>query len=282
MKNTDKHIDRLLSGYEVPATKSRREAWEQLNRKISANEKLPKRQPVRRINFAYYLTGAAAAAVILVLVLFNFFRPKEEFSNKQMAIQETILPDSSQVVLKTNSKIEYHERLIDGARLVNLDGEAFFSVTKGKKFQVDFPGGNLHVLGTKFNIRAYSEDMGRVDCFEGSVKLKINQQDIVLTKGQAVSFSPDHIEGPFEIKADNLTGITDNLYHWSDRPLQEILSLICAREGYQLSASESILEKRFTGSLNLTNGKQALTILTKAMNLDYNLTKNQLKIVESN
>jgi len=282
MKHPDKHIDRLLSGYEVPAKKSKREAWEQLNRRISKNEKPTKRQPVRRINLAYYLSGAAAAAVILTLVLFNFFRPKEEFSNTQLSIQETLLPDSSQVVLKTNSRIEYHERLIDGARLVSLEGEAFFAVTKGKKFQVDFPGGNLQVLGTKFNIRAYSEDIGRVDCFEGSVKLKINQQDLVLTKGQAVSFSPDHIDGPFEIKADNPNGVTDNLYHWTDRPLKEILSLICAREGYQLSASETILQKRFTGSLNLTNGKQALTILTKAMNLNYKLTNNQLKIVESN
>ena len=282
MKDPDKNIERLLSGYEVPATKSKREAWEQLNRKISENEKPTKHQPVRRINFAYYISGAAAAAVILILMLFNFFRPTEEFNNTQMAVKETVLPDSSQVVLKTNSKIEYHERLLDGARLVDLEGEAFFAVTKGKKFQVDFPGGNLHVLGTKFNIRAYSEDIGRVDCFEGSVKLKINKQDIVLTKGQAVSFSPDHIEGPFEINAENLTGITDNLYHWTDRPLKEILELICAREGYQLSASETVLAKRFTGPLNLTNGKQALTILTKAMNLDYKLTNNQLKIVESN
>ncbi|WP_163708042.1 FecR family protein [Mangrovibacterium lignilyticum] len=275
----EKDIRKLVSGYKVPATKTKAEAWEQLTRKISEKEQ-PKKEKIRRL--PYYISAAAAAAILVIFFSLNSLQPVQKAQNTQLAAQQTILPDSSTVVLKTNSSIKYHERLIDGARLVKLDGEAFFEVTKGKKFQVDFPGGEIEVLGTKFNIQAYSKNVGRVDCYEGAVRLTINKNEFLLTRGKAISFTPNSIDGPFDFSTDVVTNISNNLYHWADRPLREILTLICAREGYQLQASETILGKRFTGSLNLNNSKLALTILTKAMNLDYDLTNKQLSIVENN
>lgn len=279
MKRQDLDIDKQVSGYQVPATKSKAEAWDELSRKLDSDQK-QKTPQKRTIKLAYWV-GAAAASLIFMALLFGLLAKNDDTTLvAQRETQQTLLPDSTQVTLKRNTKVEYQKRLIDGARLVSMQGEAFFEVTKGNKFIVDFPGGKLKVLGTKFNIQSYTPKTGRVECYEGSVALEINKEKIVLTKGQAVNFTPKTLEGPFLFEAKEKLALPDNLYRWTDRSLEEILVLICAREGYRLKASPQVLQQRFSGVLNLSNSQQALTILTKAMNLEYQLNNNKLEVFE--
>lgn len=279
MKRQDLDIDKQVSGYQVPATKSKAEAWDELSRKLDSDQK--QRTPQKRTIKLAYWVGAAAASLIFMALLFGLLAKNDDTTLvAQRETQQTLLPDSTQVTLKRNTKVEYQKRLIDGARLVSMQGEAFFEVTKGNKFIVDFPGGKLKVLGTKFNIQSYTPKTGRVECYEGSVALEINKEKIVLTKGQAVNFTPKTLEGPFLFEAKEKLALPDNLYRWTDRSLEEILVLICAREGYRLKASPQVLQHRFSGVLNLSNSQQALTILTKAMNLEYQLNNNKLEVFE--
>lgn len=279
MKRQDLDIDKQVSGYQVPATKSKAEAWDELSRKLDSDQK--QRTPQKRTIKLAYWVGAAAASLIFMALLFGLLAKNDDTTLvAQRETQQTLLPDSTQVTLKRNTKVEYQKRLIDGARLVSMQGEAFFEVTKGNKFIVDFPGGKLKVLGTKFNIQSYTPKTGRVECYEGSVALEINKEKIVLTKGQAVNFTPKTLEGPFLFEAKEKLALPDNLYRWTDRSLEEILVLICAREGYRLKASPQVLQQRFSGVLNLSNSQQALTILTKAMNLEYQLNNNKLEVFE--
>ena len=44
-------------------------------------------------------------------------------------------------------------------RSVNLDGEGFFKVAKGSKFDVETSAGTVSVVGTQFNVKNRKDDM---------------------------------------------------------------------------------------------------------------------------
>lgn len=84
------------------------------------------------------------------------------------------LPDSSEVWLNVDSKLEYSTDYNATNRSLKLKGEAFFKVTKGKKypFTVDAKGFQAKAVGTEFTVSAY-DDEPRASVFlkEGIVEL---------------------------------------------------------------------------------------------------------------
>ncbi|MDR0262875.1 MAG: DUF4974 domain-containing protein [Sphingobacterium sp.] len=87
-----------------------------------------------------------------------------------------VLPDGTQVWLNAMTKIRYPITFQAHIREVNLEGEAFFEVTKvlnGDKrvpFIVKTGGQSLEVLGTAFNISNYNQQVVTT-LTEGKVKL---------------------------------------------------------------------------------------------------------------
>lgn len=278
MKQDKLNIDKLLSGYKIPGTKNKSEAFAQLASQIDSKQKT--RHPKNHRKIIYWAGSAAAAAIIAIVFLLNGMLTGQKYQNDQLAAQKTQLPDNSTVSLKANTSLQYSRNLLDGTRTVDLKGEAFFEVTKGKTFKVNFPGGKLQVLGTKFNIRSYNHEFGQVDCYEGSVKLEVLNKTVVLSKGQAIRYNSTTVEGPFNFDVQEAMKIPDETYKWTNRPLSEVLTFISSRAGYELVASPAVLDLRFTGSLNLTNNKIALTILSKAMHFKFELKGKKLIIRE--
>jgi len=70
------------------------------------------------------------------------------------------LPDGSEIWINAGSTIKYPNELGGPERLVHLDGEAYFSVIKdeSRPFIVRTKALSVKVLGTKFNVKAYSCD----------------------------------------------------------------------------------------------------------------------------
>lgn len=85
-----------------------------------------------------------------------------------------VLPDSSRVWLNAESTLQYPESF-DGKkqREVYLKGEGYFEVTKDAEhpFMVKTDALKTQVLGTSFNVRAYSGNDTQVTLLKGSVKV---------------------------------------------------------------------------------------------------------------
>ncbi len=111
---------------------------------------------------------------------------------------DIILSDGTHVFLNSGSSIKYPIQFIEGSsRKVFLEGEAFFDVTKDEKhpFLIEAQGLDVKVLGTKFNIAAYPEDINtEVVLVEGSVSLNPSedkskdQQGFILKPGSKGTF----------------------------------------------------------------------------------------------
>lgn len=273
MKHTEEHIEQRLRTFKVPAGRSHEEAWELLSQKLD-------RQPAQRPApvLRYWIAGAVAAVILVFLGLFQsgIFAP---VTRTQTAVQQTVwLPDSSMVMVNSRSRLTANYQLIGGKRQLKLDGEAYFKVKKGKPFQVSFPGGKLQVLGTEFNVIAYSPDDIRVDCATGKVKVALNNQLITLTKGQGVHLRAGELKGPYTIDQAEIENRLHGIYTWNEEPLDEIFAYIGNRFGYTVSVAPSLQKRNFSGTFTLNSLQQSLEVLSGAMQINYTIDDSLKRI----
>jgi len=132
-------------------------------------------------NFKNLYKYAAVLLVLLTTSYFLFFNNTESY-NTQFAETKTFnLPDNSEVILNANSNIEFNKKNWEDSRELTLNGEAYFKVSKGKKFDVNTEVGTISVLGTQFNVKERANYF-EVKCFEGIVKVDYDNTSKELTK----------------------------------------------------------------------------------------------------
>lgn len=131
----------------------------------------------------------AAVLILGLSVLFyfsdTFFRTSEVIYTTGIGeTREIILPDNSVVNLNAKSSIAFSEDNWEDKRLIKLEGEAFFSVQKGERFEVITNSGTVTVLGTQFNVKDRNE-FYEVVCYEGKVQVTANASPVQLTAKQS-------------------------------------------------------------------------------------------------
>jgi transmembrane sensor len=77
---------------------------------------------------------------------------KQTFNNTN-AVRRVMMEDGTVITLKPNSSIEYPDKFSDHDRRIQLNGEAFFDVSKDKNrpFIISTSAVTVKVLGTSFN-----------------------------------------------------------------------------------------------------------------------------------
>lgn len=151
-------------------SKSKEDIWEDIYSKIELQDddnSFSRKGALINIRIFY---GIAASILLLlgtVLMLRYYSNSNYCPEGEQLSVK---LPDGSSVTLNSNSSITYYPLWWNFSRKVNLTGEAFFDVEKGKDFIVASAYGRTVVLGTSFNVYA-REYTYRVTCFTGMVKV---------------------------------------------------------------------------------------------------------------
>ena len=135
------------------------------------NKRLLDESKVLQLNpFRRFMKVAAVAAVLIVGSYFYLNTLNETVSTQYAEHANVTLPDASEIALNVDSEISYSKKNWDDDRKVDLKGEAFFKVAKGKKFTVATKAGEVTVLGTQFNVE-HRDDFFEVSCFEGLVSV---------------------------------------------------------------------------------------------------------------
>lgn len=117
------------------------------------------------------------AAVVLILVGIHFFGRAEQEGYQTLYVPsgqraELTLPDGTKVWLNSHTRLVY-PLAFGKVRTVELDGEAYFTVVHNEQpFIVKAGDLDVQVLGTEFNVKAYSiSSKQKIDLLKGSVKL---------------------------------------------------------------------------------------------------------------
>jgi transmembrane sensor len=100
---------------------------------------------------------------------------------------QVTLPDGTQVWLNSASVLKFPAIFKGKRRVVELDGEAYFAVSKNKKmpFVVHTKDQDIEVLGTHFNVNSYADESAtKTTLLEGSVKIVSQANQVTLIPGQ--------------------------------------------------------------------------------------------------
>ncbi|MDR1224967.1 MAG: FecR domain-containing protein [Tannerella sp.] len=231
---------------------------------------------------------ASTAAIVLLMVgLWNYLGG-EAGNNAMNTVNvpagknvNIVLPDGSSVWLNARTKMEYPSSFEKGKREIRLDGEAYFEVSYDKKrpFIVRTKDYDVEVLGTKFNLQAYSFlDRTVTSLMEGSVKLSLSTE-----KSNTLSLKP-HQLAYFENGGYVIKPIEDyNPYRWKE-------GLICFdnisfpeimkefERYYEVRIfieNETVMNYLCTGKFRLSDGVDyALRILQKNVLFNYEREEN--------
>lgn len=141
---------------------------------------------------------------------------------------KVILPDGTEVWLNAESTIKFPSAFNQGARRVELEGEAYFKVAHNaqKPFTVSTKRMDVRVLGTEFNLRCYETSAPLVSLVKGSVEVMDaggNASKCRLKPGQGAWFDGKGRLHVSEIDTYGVTQWTDGFFYFDDSTLHDIL-----------------------------------------------------------
>lgn len=183
----------FLGRYKEPDVEK---AEEKLLRRIK-DENTRKRHVLRIEHFVRYAAVITVLLAMATFVSWYFISSHEDWKLIQTAAGETkniILDDGTKVWLNENTTLKYPEKFLGKERILEMDGEAYFEVTKNKHrpFIVEGKSMQIEVLGTKFNFKNRSGYcMAEASLLEGEIKARGNNDEgmILLSPGQRVELN---------------------------------------------------------------------------------------------
>ena len=221
-------------------------------------------------------------AAVLVIGLGLFFTAKTLVTQTEMAKNGKTeifqLPDASEVTLNSGSEIEYEKWNWSSKRSLQLQGEAFFKVTKGKKFDVCTDVGKVTVVGTQFNVKARGTRF-EVACFEGKVKVKNGTQTVFLTAGMSVAFENGQIIA--SVKAnDSSPSWMNGQISFNSENIDAVIAELERQYDIAIIKQNITTDLKFTGTIPANNLEIALQIVASTYNFEYHNTgKNSVTFI---
>jgi len=251
-------------------------AFEKLMSDKGANAKV-ENPDAHRIKLSTILS-AAASLMLLLGALFFLREDAPDVSAKNGENVTHQFQDYSEVVLNDGSFIVYDEKNWENDRRVKLTGEAQFDVEAGTRFIVETDNGNIEVLGTSFNVRAWDTNL-YVECYHGSVRVSHNGESRELSKLQSVNMT-DGVMGPAEEIQRDAPLWTKGTSRFKDENLNNVFAEL--ERQYDIKVDRPSSLEKFTGVFTHNNLDQALKQITKPMGLSYDTNKESNYVIISN
>lgn len=191
-----------------------------------------------------------------------------------------MLSDGSQVWVNSDSKLTYPICFIGNERRVKLQGEAFFQVTPNSKpFIVETSYGNIQVLGTSFNVSAYSTDsISYATLMTGKISMTTPNNSLTITPGEQIVATPHGELTKRQVNTDEYVGWKDGEWIFRSRRLEDITRIL--ERWYNISITfenEALKNILFTGYLKrYDHANVILNALTRTEELNYEIKNNHV------
>jgi ferric-dicitrate binding protein FerR (iron transport regulator) len=227
--------------------------------------------------------------MVIVGVFYFYWFTRTNTLEYHTAFGETktiVLPDSSRVILNSNSSLLLAAEWGDKqAREVWLNGEAFFSITHKKDnqpFNVKVKEGvNIEVLGTSFNVYHRTANT-KVVLNTGKIRLSLpskNSDKILMKPGELVEYQKTkYVKRKVDPAAYNAW--TRNNLILNHTSLQEMIRMLKDNYGIEVTVKKELLNQTVSGSMPLTDANGFIQQVAKAFRLKVVEEENKISLKE--
>lgn len=198
------------------------------------------------------------------------------------------LSDGSQVFINASSRLHYPVRFENEKRIVQLEGEAYFEVTKklidGKNvpFKVKTKQQTLEVLGTTFNINSYGESI-QTTLIEGSVRLSyLNGESRVIKPNQQLNFEP-RSNSITVLDVDPFYAIAwkNGAFSFEDASIYQVMESVARWYDIKVEYKDDFSNNRFSGSMSRSDDiEKVLKTIELTGEIKFNRTGRRIIVMK--
>ncbi len=209
-------------------------------------------------------------------------------ASEQGSVNSFTLADGSQIWLNSGSEIRFQSQTREKVEL-KLTGEALFNVihNENRQFIVNIGGLQVKDLGTRFNLRNYSEDTDVLaTLIEGEIVVSNTAHDFTeqLKPGQQLRYNKTN--GSYLLETVDTVYVGDwkeDKFKFVDKTLKDIAVDLENWYGVKIQfKNDKIGEEHFTGVIQKSlSVEQVIKILSYSAGVKYSINEknNQKKII---
>jgi len=258
-------------------------AWEHLYKRLAQDNLLPSQEiSFQRTIFRSPTIRWAASIAILCVCLLTVWLIRQPsgiqqdellvLSNEKYAPPlATALEDGSIVYLSEEATISYPERFDDDKRIITLQGNAFFEISRQpeRPFLIETGLAAIEVLGTFFRVENDDKSSFHLSVINGEVKvtLKENHQTMVVKAGETVLWE----SGVLQLQPTDLHQF-DNCFekiHFKDEPLVNMVRIINHHSFTPIEVTPEVGNRRLNFVFSGETPELTAKLICMALNLNY-------------
>lgn len=200
---------------------------------------------------------------------------------------QVTLPDGTKVWLNAGTTLRYPSRFLEDERIVSLEGEAYFEVEKLKKektpFKVITNNQVVEVLGTEFNITAYSDEREtKTTLVEGAVRLSPFEGD----KGTAINLKPGE-QGitvgkqltKTKVDINQYTAWKNGLFDFTDQSLEVVMRQLSRWYDIEVIYKGEIPQMEFFGKIYRDKNLSEVLKLLKSAQINFRVEEGRKLLI---
>ena len=234
------------------------------------------------------------AAMLAVVLTFTGIYTVNRFGYRTMATmdqpEDLVLPDGSEVTLNHFSSLKYPRKFSGEIRSVKLEGEGFFEVESDpdNPFLINTRDVDIRVLGTSFNVNAYSEN-ATVEVIVKTGEVAVTRhgevpRTIILKPGNKGVYkkTEETLEITQEIDRNYLAWKTKSFVFEDQTLLDVSKQLSKVYHAKIIIDSDSLKDARITTTFNDQSLDAILNVLSATLDLDVRKSNGQIILSETN
>ena len=254
-------------------------------------------------NIWYYATSGIAAMLVIGILIGHRTQSSSPVknsnqiiaSNKTKNIEKITLSDGSKVWLSPNSQLTYLKLFAKESRKVTLEGEAFFEVTKDHKRPFSIQSGivTTKVWGTSFRIRAFKNDVAKVDVVTGKVSVSIpgvsagpsqndQREEVMLLPNQEAIYDNGavHLKKNLEIKDPSMTIWRRVSLSFDNAPIPKVFAILNNKFNVNIrSDDKQVNADFFTANFTDESLPAIMEMMKKALNVSYVVNGKEITLI---
>jgi len=193
------------------------------------------------------------------------------------------LADGTRVLLNAASSITYPTSFLGNDRKVILTGEAYFEVAHNavKPFRVTSQGQTVEVLGTHFNINAYSDESNiRTTLVEGSVKVTSGTSQEIIKPGQQSVLMQQSLKVN-DANIEETIAWTNGYFRFNDAKIESVMRIISRWYDIDVAYEGKVTDEGFYGKISrYKNISQVLKMLEKTKTVHFKIEGRRVTLMQ--